>query len=154
MKKCKKSRDVSPLFKQENMTTQEKNRARTLRTLLEANANWNAERRRCDGENLKQLKQLVDASSTIDPELRKELLYSWEKGFVEDKPKGSEWNSHYLICKDETRKSGAALTKPFKGKVATESPKTVTTAAGAVYRKSDLPKVAIPLKNSPKEGLN
>ena len=113
------------------MSAQEKNRARTLRTLLEANANWNAERRRYDGHNLQQL---VDATSTIDPELRKELLYSWEKGFVENKPKGSEWNSHNLIRRDETRKSGAALTKPFKGKVATESPKTVTTAAGAFYR--------------------
>ena len=120
------------------MSAQEKNRARTLRTLLEASANWNAERRRYDGHNLQQL---VDATSTFDPELRKELLYSWEKGFVENKPKGSEWNSHNLIRRDETRKSGAALTKPFIGKVATESPKTVTTAAGAVYRKSDLAKV-------------
>ena len=52
VKKGQKSRVFSPVFKQENMTTQEKNRARTLRTLLEANANWNAERRRCDGQNL------------------------------------------------------------------------------------------------------
>ena len=123
VKKGQKSRDVSPLFKKENTSTQDKNRARTLRTLLEANANWNAERRRYDGHNLQQL---VDATSTFDPELRKELLYSWEEGFVEDKPKGSEWNSHNIIRGDETRKSGAALTKPFKGKVATESPKTVT----------------------------
>ena len=74
VKKGQKSRDVSPLFKQENMSTQEKNRARTLRTLLEANANWNAERRRYDGPSLQQL---VDVTSTIDPDLRKELLYSW-----------------------------------------------------------------------------
>ena len=85
VKKGQKSRDVSPLFKKENMSAQEKNRARTFRTLLEANANWNAERCRYDGPNLQQL---VDATSTIDPELRKELLYSWEKRFVEDKPKG------------------------------------------------------------------
>ena len=117
------------------MSTQERNRARTLRNLLEANANWNAERRKYDGPSLTQL---VDTTSTIDPELRKELLYSWEMGFVEDKPKWSEWNSHNLSRRDETRKSGAALTKPFKVKVAVDSPKTVTTAAGAVYRKSDL----------------
>ena len=72
VKKGQKSRNVSPLFKQENMFAQEKNRARTLRTLLEANAHWNAERRRYDAHNLQQL---VDATSTIDPELRKELLY-------------------------------------------------------------------------------
>ena len=35
----------------------------------------------------------------------------------------------------------------------TESPKTVTTAAGAVYCKSDLAKVASPPKNTHKEGL-
>ena len=133
------------------MSTQERNRARTLRNLLEANANWNAKRRRYDGPSLSQL---VDTTSTIDPELRKELLYSWEKGFVEDKPKGSEWNSHNLSRRDETRKSGAALTKPFKGKVAFDSPKTVTTAAGAVYRKSDLVKLPSSPTKTPKEGTN
>ena len=74
VKKGQKSRDVSPLFKQASMPTQERNRARTLRNLLEANANWNAERRR------PILSQLVDTTSTIDPELRKELLYSMGKG--------------------------------------------------------------------------
>ena len=133
------------------MSTQERNRARTLRNLLEANANRNAERRRYDGPSLSQL---VDTTSTIDPELRKELLYSWEKGFVEDKPKGSEWNSHNLSRRDETRKSGAALTKPFKGKVAFDSPKTVTTAAGAVYRRSDLVKLPSSPTKIPKEGTN
>ena len=116
---------------------------------MEANANWNAERRRYDGPSLSQL---VDDTSTIDPELRKELLYSWEKGFVEDKPKGSDWNTQNLSRRDETRKSGAALTKPFKGKVASESSKTVTTAAGAVYRKSDLAKIQGSPMRSPKEG--
>ena len=151
VKKGQKSKDVSPLFKQASMSTQERNRARNLRNLLEANANWNAERRRYDGPSLTQL---VDTTSTIDPELRKELLYSWEKGFVEDKPKGSEWNSHNLSRRDETRKSGAALTKPFKGKVAFDSSKTVTTAAGAVYRKSDLVKLPSSPTKIPKEGTN
>ena len=80
VKKGQKSREVSPLFKQASMSTQERNRARSLRNLLEANANWNAERRKYDGPSLTQL---VDTTSTIDPELRKELLYSWEKGFVD-----------------------------------------------------------------------
>ena len=133
------------------MSTQEKNRARTLRNLLEANANWNAERRRYDGPSLQQL---VDTTRTIDPQLRKELLCSWEKGFVEDKPKGSEWNSHNLSRRDETRKSGAALTKPFKGKVIADSPKKVTTAAGAVYRKSDLVKMTSYPTKIPKDGTS
>ena len=76
------------------------------------------------------------------------------KGFVEDKPKGSEWNSQNLSHRDETRKSGAALTKPFKGKVAFDSPKTVTTAAGAVYKKSDLVKLQGSPTKSLKEGTN
>ena len=151
VKKGQKSRNVSPLFKQASISTQERNRARTLRNLLEANANWNAERRRYDGPSLTQL---VDTTSTIDPELRKELLYSWEKGFVEDKPKGSEWNNHNLSRRDETRKSGAALKKPFKGKVAFDSPKTVTTAAGAVYRKSELVKIPSSPTKIPKDGAN
>ena len=151
VKKGQKSRDVSPLFKQANRLTREKNRARTLKNLLEAKANWNAERRRYDGPSLQQL---VDTTSTIDPELRKELLYSWEKGFVENKSKGSEWNSHKLSRRDETRKSGAALTKPFKGKVIFDSPKTVTTAAGAVYRKSDLVKMTSSPTKIPKDGTS
>ena len=58
-----------------------------------------------------------------------------------------------IISSTGMRRAKVALTKPFKGKVATESPTTVTTAAGAVYRKSDLAKVASPPKNTPKEGL-
>ena len=46
------------------------------------------------------------------------------------------------------------MTKPFIGKVATESPKTVTTAAGAVYRKSDTKEYTrVSTKSTPKEGL-
>ena len=85
VKKGQKSRDISPLFKQANMSTQEKNRARTLRNLLEANANWNAERRRYDGPSLQQL---VDTTSTIDPELRKELLYSWKRDLSRTNQRG------------------------------------------------------------------
>ena len=144
-----RSRDVSPLFKQENMTTQERNRARTLRTLLEAIAKWNSERRNFEGQDLQQL---VDATSTIYPELRNELLYSWERGFVEDKPIGSEWNSQNKLRRDENLKNWAGLTKPFKGKVAAESPKAITTAAGAVYRKNDLAKAAIALKKNTEGG--
>ena len=100
------------------------------------------------------LQQLVDDTSTIDPDLRKELLYSWERGIVEDKPEGSEWNNKNLLRRDENRKSGVALTNPLEGKVADKTPKTITTAAGAVYRKSALGKAAIALKNTPKEGTS
>ena len=139
------------MFKQENRTTQDRNRARTLKALLEANAKWNAECRKLAGQDLQQL---VDDTSTIDPDLRKELLYSWERGFVEDKPKGSEWNNQSVLRRDKNRRNGAALNNPLKGKVAAETPKTITTASGSIYRKSDLAKRVVPVKNIPNEGTS
>ena len=49
-------------------------------------------------------------------------------------------------------RSGAALTNPLKGKVAAETPKTITTASGSIYRESDLAKAVIPVKNIPNDG--
>ena len=40
-------------------------------------------------------------------------------------------------------KSRKALTKPLKGKVTSETPSTVKTAAGAIYRKSDIAKAKV-----------
>ena len=48
-----------------------------------------------------------------------------------------------LLRKDDIRKSGKALTNPLKGKVQSELPHTVKTAAGAVYHKSDIAKAKI-----------
>ena len=88
----------------------------------------------------------MEETSTINPELRKEMLYWWERGFIEDKPEDidsqRQW-SPILIRKDEGRRSGKALTKPLKGKVAAETPSTVKTAAGAIYRKSDIAKAKV-----------
>ena len=38
------SRDLSPLFEQQSLSAKDKDRAKTLNTLLEANAHWNATR--------------------------------------------------------------------------------------------------------------
>ena len=85
------------------------------------------------------LRRIVDETSTIDPELRKELLYSWEHGFIEDKPQEQpEQRYPNLLRKDENRKSDEALMHPLKGKVRSETLHTVETAAGAVHRKSDI----------------
>ena len=46
--------------------------------------------------------------------------------------------------KNEQTKSGKALTIPLKGKIIAETPSTVKTAAGAVYRKSDIAKSKVP----------
>ena len=84
-RKGQRSRDVSLLFRQQTRTAQYRERSRTLNAFLAANAKWNAEHRRMAGHDLQQL---VDGTSTIDPELKKELLYSWERGFVEVNPQG------------------------------------------------------------------
>ena len=43
VQKDQNSREVSPLFKEQNSSARDRERARTLKALLEANAKWNAE---------------------------------------------------------------------------------------------------------------
>ena len=140
VRKGQNSRDVSSLFKQQVESAQDRARARALMELLEANAMWSQTRRDTSANDLRRT---VEETSTINPELRKEMLYSWERGFVEDKPEDiinqRQW-SLILLRKDEGRKSGKALTKPLKGKVVAETPSTVKKAAGSIYRKSDIAK--------------
>ena len=62
----------------------------------------------------------------------------WEYGFIEDKILEVDPTSTNLLRKDEVRKSGKALTNPLKGRVQSETPHTIKTAAGAVYRKSGI----------------
>ena len=139
---------MSPLFKQQVDSAQARARARALKELLEANARWmesNTTRYIC--------RRTVDETSTFNPELRKEMLYSWERGFIEDKPEvttNQRHSSPILIRKDEGRKSGKALTKPLKGRVVAETPSTVKTAAGSIYRKSDIAKVKVAVQDKDK----
>ena len=134
-------------------SAKDRDRAKALKTLLEANALWNATRRDTTANDLRRI---VNETSTINPDLRKELLGSWEYGFSKDKPQEDEPRSPNLLRKDENRKSGKALTNPRKGKVQSETPHTVKTAAGAVYRKSDIAQTKIDTsdlkKKSPKIG--
>ena len=89
--------------------------------------------------------RVVDETSTINPELRKELLYSWKRGFIEDKQTTlKEDLSGSFLRKHEQRKSGKALTIPLKSKIVSETPSTIKTAAGAVYRKSDIARSKLP----------
>ena len=150
VRKGQNSRDVSPLFKEQVDSAKDRERARVLKELLEANARWNQTRRDTSANDLKRT---VDETSTINPELRKEMLYSWERGFVEDKPEAISQQrqlSPILIRKDEGRKSGKALTKPLKGRVVAETPSTIKTAAGSVYRKSDIAKVKVAIQDKEK----
>ena len=146
IRKGQNSRDGSPLFLRNTATAKERARAKELKQLLEANARWNVTRRDISDS---ELRRIVDETSTINPKLRKELIYSWERGFIEDKQTTSNdsWSGSFLR-KHEQRKSGKALTIPLKGKIVAETPSTIKTAAGAVYRKSDI--VRSKLQTQPK----
>ena len=52
-----------------------------------------------------------------------------------------------FLRKHKQRRSGKALTIPLKGKVVSETPSTVTTAAGAVYRQSDIARSKLPVQS-------
>ena len=136
IRKGRNSRDTSPLFRHDTAMAKDRARAKELKQLLEANARWNATRRDLSDS---ELRRVVDETSTINPELRKELVYSWERGFIEYKQTTSKEDlSGSFLRKHEQRKSGKALTIPLKSKIVSETPSTIKTAAGAVYRKSDI----------------
>ena len=65
-------------------------------------------------------------------------MFSWEYGFIEDKIPEVDPTSTNLLRKNEGQKSGKALTNPLKGRVQSETPHTIKTAEGAVYRKTGI----------------
>ena len=141
VKKGQSSREVSPLFKTEVESARDRARAKALKTLLEANARCNETRRDISANGLRRV---VEETSTINPDLWKELLYSWQYGFIEDKPQAGERSGlPNLLRKDDNRKSWKALTNPLKGKEQSETPYTVKSTAGAVFGKSDIAKAKV-----------
>ena len=136
VRKGQLSRDTSPLHKQQITSDRDKERAKALKELLEANARWNYERRDAAKNDIRKL---VDETGQLNPDLRKEMIYSWEKGFVEDKVENQcKSPPKTILRKDPLRKSGQALTRPLKGKIASETESTIKTSAGSIYRKSDI----------------
>ena len=129
-------RDTSPLHKQQVHSDRDCQRAKALKELLEANARWNQERRDAAKNDVRRI---VDETGLLNPELRKEMIYSWEKGFIENKEaEHIQSPQKTILRKDPLRKSGQALTKQLKGKIATETNSTVKTTNGSIYRKSDI----------------
>ena len=81
----------------------------------------------------------MDETGLLNPDLRKEMIYPWEKGFIEDKePEQSKSPPKTILRKDPLRKSRQALTKQMKSKIASESDSTIKTTTGSIYRKSDI----------------
>ena len=136
VRKGQLSRDTSPLHKQQLTSDRDKERAKALKELLEANARWNNERRDAAKNDIRKL---VDETGLLNPDLRKEMINSWEKGFVEDKVENQcKSPPKTKLRKDPLRKSGQALTRPLKGKITSETDSTIKTSAGSIYRKSDI----------------
>ena len=64
----------------------------------------------------------MDETGLLNPDLLKEMILSWEKGFIEDKVEDqSKSPPTTILRKDPLRKSGQALTKQLKGKIASET---------------------------------
>ena len=82
MRKGQLSRDKSPLHKQQVNSDRDRQRAKALKEQLEANARWNHERRDAAKNDARRI---GDETGLLNPDLRKEMIYSWEKGFIEDK---------------------------------------------------------------------
>ena len=130
------SRDTSPLHKQQVYSDRDRQRAKAHKELLEVNAHWSQERRYAAKNDIRRI---VDETGSSNPELRKEMIYSCEKGFIEDKEKENTQSPQKTILrKDPLRKSGQALSKQLKGKIAAETDSMVTTSTGSIYRKSDI----------------
>ena len=73
VRKGQLSRDTSPLHKQQLTSDRDKERAKALKELLEANARWNNERRDAAKNDIRKL---VDETGLLNPDLRKEMIYS------------------------------------------------------------------------------
>ena len=136
VRKGQLSRDTSPLHKQQLSSDRDKERAKALKELLEANARWNNKRRDAAKNDIRKL---VDETGLLNPDLRKEMIYSWEKGFVEDKVENQcKSPPKTILRKDPLRKSGQSITRQLKGKIASETDSTIKTSTGSIYRKSDI----------------
>ena len=126
-----------PLFKQKLQSVKDRELARALKTLLEAHARWNATRRDTSANDIRRI---VDKTITINPDLRKELLFLWEWRFIKDKQiEQCGTQAQNLLRKDESRKSGKALTNPLKGKVIIDNLR-LKTVAGQYTGKAIQPK--------------
>ena len=114
VRKAKLSRDTSPLHKQQVHSDRDRQSAKALKELLEANARRNEEKRDAAKNDIQRI---VDETGLSNPKLRKEMIYSWEKGFIEvKKQENTQSPKKTILCKDELRTSGQALTQPLKGK--------------------------------------
>ena len=94
--------------------------------------------------------RIVEAAGQSSPELTKEMIYFWERDFIENKEEEkspSPKKPYYQ--KDALRNRGQALTEPLKSKIASESGSTMKTSGGSIYRKSDIAEAKIQLQPEP-----
>ena len=114
------------MYKQLVLSDRDRQWAKALKELLEANARWNEERRDAAKNDIRSEERIVDETGLPNPELRKNLIYTWKNGFTEEKDQETTQSpKRTILCKDEIRKSGQALTKPLKGKISAEKSSAV-----------------------------
>ena len=118
------------------------------RSPFETNARWNATQRDTSANDIRRI---VDETSTINPDLRKELLSSWERVFIEDKPiEQCDMQAQNLLREAKSRKIVKALRNPLKGRVILDTLSTVKPALGAIYQKIDIAKTKMALPSPEK----
>ena len=92
------------MYKQQLSTARAPERVKVPKDLLEAKARWNKERR--DAAKNK-IRRTVNAAGYSNRELRKQMIYSLERKFIEDKQqKNSSSPKKTIIRKNDLRKSG------------------------------------------------
>ena len=82
VRKETKCRDPSPLFKQQLSTSSDKEWAKVLIKLLQANARWNEERMKAAQNNKWKI---VDMTRRTNPKFQRQQLFSWENDFTNHK---------------------------------------------------------------------
>ena len=79
------------------------------------------------------IKRVVVMTGLTNSKLKKKLLYSWEKEFIEDKEDRKYTSfTKMILRKDEVRKPRKTLFNPLKGKVLSESDYTIRTTRRTV----------------------
>ena len=132
------------MYKLQLSPARDRELAEVLKDLLEAYARWNEEH----GDAAKnEIWQIVDAAEQSNPEIRKEMINSCERGFIEDKEEEKlPLPKKTILRKIKFRKSDQEFTKE---KIVSE---TVKISPGSIYRKWDMAEAKFHLQLEPTQG--
>ena len=69
------------MFKQQLTTARDRERPKMQNNLLKANATWKEEHKDAAKNDIRRT---VDSAGQSNPELKMEMIYSWERSLIED----------------------------------------------------------------------